>query len=234
MDTVEKTSSMREDRERGERTKHATLARQTAGGQRRLRVVVTVVCADVVPKVGGATGHPEGWGTEEARAERACVEEEPWECGGRGEGMGEVEVWRVRIFFKLHTKWCGRRVCLCFGKNEFTCMNNPVNTKEKKSCTDIYYIDLIKFIIEGKKYLDDMQAASCKVFQNSDSVCKTLVWVMCAHAQNTWVFYTTVTIAYQAGREWKWVSDFCCTQNKLILILVRQIQFPKTLNEYFI
>lgn len=60
MDTDEKTSSMREDRERGERTKHATLARQTAGGQRRLRVVVTVVCADVVPKVGGATGHPEG------------------------------------------------------------------------------------------------------------------------------------------------------------------------------
>lgn len=98
MDTDEKTSSMREDRERGERTKHATLARQTAGGQRRLRVVVTVVCADVVPKVGGATGHPEGWGTEEARAERACVEE-PWECGGRGEGMGEVDMWRVRILF---------------------------------------------------------------------------------------------------------------------------------------
>lgn len=102
MDTDEKTSSMREDRERGERTKHATLARQTAGGQRRLRVVVTVVCADVVPKVGGTTGHPEGWGTEEARAERACVEE-PWECGGKRWRDG----WRVRIYlfiFKLHTK----------------------------------------------------------------------------------------------------------------------------------
>lgn len=82
--TDEKTSSMREDRQRGERTKHATLARQTAGRQRWLQVVVTVVCADVVPKVRGATGHPEGRGTEEARAERACVKEEPWECGVKG------------------------------------------------------------------------------------------------------------------------------------------------------
>lgn len=50
------------------RTEHADLARQAAGGQRRLSVV-EVVCADVVPQVGGATGHPEGRGAEEARAE---------------------------------------------------------------------------------------------------------------------------------------------------------------------
>lgn len=48
--------------------KHATLARQTARGQRRFSVVV-VVRANVVPQVGGATGHPKGGGTEEARAE---------------------------------------------------------------------------------------------------------------------------------------------------------------------
>lgn len=61
---------MREDRQLCQHTKHAN--RQTAGGQRWFSVVV-VVRADVVPQVGGATGHPEGRGTEEARAERACV-----------------------------------------------------------------------------------------------------------------------------------------------------------------
>lgn len=54
-----------------ERTKHAN--RQTAGGQGWFSEVVVVVRADVVPQVGGATGHPEGGGTEEARAERPCV-----------------------------------------------------------------------------------------------------------------------------------------------------------------
>lgn len=67
---------MKEGRQRCERTKHAN--RHTAGGQGWLSVVV--VRADVVPQVGGATGHPEGGGTEEARAERACVRR------SRGEG----------------------------------------------------------------------------------------------------------------------------------------------------
>lgn len=65
-----------ESRHRCERTEHANLARQTARGQRRFSVVVVVVVvmgADVVPQVGGARGHPEGWGTEEARTEWACV-----------------------------------------------------------------------------------------------------------------------------------------------------------------
>ena len=57
-----------EDKHHSEHTKHANLAWQTAGGQRWFSVVV-VVCADVVPQVGGATGHTEGRGTEEARAE---------------------------------------------------------------------------------------------------------------------------------------------------------------------
>lgn len=120
MDTDEKTSSMREDRERGERTKHATLARQTAGGQRRLRVVVTVVCADVVPKVGGATGHPEGWGTEEARAERACVEE-PWECGGeevKGWVKWTCEGWEffLYIFFNYTLNGVAQECVCALGK----------------------------------------------------------------------------------------------------------------------
>lgn len=68
----EKTRLVEEDRQWCEHTKHANLARQTAGGQRWFSVVV-VVRADVVPQVGGATGHPKGGGTEEARAERACV-----------------------------------------------------------------------------------------------------------------------------------------------------------------
>lgn len=62
---------MEEDRqlcEAGARTKHTNLARQTARGQGWFSVVV-VVRADVVPQVGGATGYPEGRGTEEARAE---------------------------------------------------------------------------------------------------------------------------------------------------------------------
>lgn len=42
-----------------ERTGHAGPAWQTARGQGRLSVV-EVVCADVVPQVGGATGHTEG------------------------------------------------------------------------------------------------------------------------------------------------------------------------------
>ena len=56
---MEKTRRVVEDRQRCEHTKHATLARQTAGGQRWFSVQV-VVRADVVPQVGGATGHAEG------------------------------------------------------------------------------------------------------------------------------------------------------------------------------
>lgn len=81
-DRDEKTRLV-EDRQRCEHTEHANLARQTAGGQRWFSVVV-VVRADVVPQVGGATGHPEGGGTEEARAERACVRRSRG-GGGRGE-----------------------------------------------------------------------------------------------------------------------------------------------------
>lgn len=54
-----------------EHTKHAALARQTARGQRWLSVQVVVMRADVIPQVGGATGHPKGGGTEEPRAEGA-------------------------------------------------------------------------------------------------------------------------------------------------------------------
>lgn len=43
---------------------------QTAGGEGGLPVE-EVVRADVVPQVGGAAGHPEGRGAEEAGAERA-------------------------------------------------------------------------------------------------------------------------------------------------------------------
>lgn len=132
MDTDEKTSSMREDRERGERTKHATLARQTAGGQRRLRVVVTVVCADVVPKVGGATGHPEGWGTEEARAERACVEE-PWECEGErwsGHVKGE-NFFYLFIYFNYTLNGVAQECVCALGK-----MSLPVWTP----CKQIFII----------------------------------------------------------------------------------------------
>lgn len=58
---------MKEGRKLCEHTEHANLARQTARGQGWLSVVV--VRAYVVPQVGGATGHPECGGTEEARAE---------------------------------------------------------------------------------------------------------------------------------------------------------------------
>lgn len=53
------TCPMEENGHRCEHTKHANLARQTAGGQRWFSVVV-VVGADVIPQVGGARGHPEG------------------------------------------------------------------------------------------------------------------------------------------------------------------------------
>lgn len=76
---------MEQDRQRSERTKHANLARQTAGGQRWFSVE-EVVGADVVPQVGGATGHPEGGGAEEARAERACVRRSQGGEGGGGAG----------------------------------------------------------------------------------------------------------------------------------------------------
>lgn len=55
-----------------EHTEHCNLAWQAAGGERRFAVAVVeveVVRADVVPQVGGARGHPEDRGTEEARAE---------------------------------------------------------------------------------------------------------------------------------------------------------------------
>lgn len=77
---------MRKGRQRREHTKHAN--RHTAGGQGWFSMVV--VRADVVSQVGGATGHPEGGGTEEARAERACVRKS-WR-GGKVCGMkGWVE-----------------------------------------------------------------------------------------------------------------------------------------------
>lgn len=74
---------MEEDIKRSEHTKHANLAWQTAGGQGWFSVEV-VVRTYVVPQVGGATGHPEGRGTEEARAERACVRRSRGECGVKG------------------------------------------------------------------------------------------------------------------------------------------------------
>lgn len=70
-----------------EHTEHANLAWQAAGGQGRFSVVV--VRADVVPQVGGATGHPKSGGIEEARAERACVRRRR-----RSQGLG-VKVCRM-------------------------------------------------------------------------------------------------------------------------------------------
>lgn len=64
---------MEEKRQWRERTKHATLTWQTARGQWWFSMVMVVVCADIVPQVGGTAGHAEDRGTEEARAERACV-----------------------------------------------------------------------------------------------------------------------------------------------------------------
>lgn len=65
---------------------------------------MVVVRADVVPQVGGATGHPEGGGTEEARAEWACVRRSRggWGRGVQDEGMEGVEVWRVLVIITQH------------------------------------------------------------------------------------------------------------------------------------
>lgn len=68
----------------GQPTKHARLAGEAARGQRRLPMV-EVMRADIVPQVGGATGHPEGRGAEETRAQGAC---DPPVGGATGEGAG--------------------------------------------------------------------------------------------------------------------------------------------------
>lgn len=62
--------------------------------------MVQVVRADVVPQVGGAVGHAEGRGTEEAGAEGACMG--GWEVsrlgGEEGGGVGEEMLSFLRLF----------------------------------------------------------------------------------------------------------------------------------------
>lgn len=111
-----------EESQRCEHTKHANLAWQAAGGQRWLSVVV-VVRADVLPQVRGTTGHAEGRGTEEARAERACVRR-----GQGGKCVGWRDGWRCDgwglVFHYTPCHYCSN---CCYGSfwNEWVYISCP-------------------------------------------------------------------------------------------------------------